>query len=128
MSVFVYLTPVRKMTCKHWCFTVSDLKMNLCGIIYTTQYRFFLFFLNVTNFHFSTDQLQFNQMSLIPPLPSILVNQSTQEMIMTHCLSSKIAPDTSDITCLSVYDYTALTFFTVLSAYALPLGLPVEQR
>lgn len=99
------------MTCKHWCFTVSDLKMNLCGIIYTTQYRFFLFFLNVTNFHFSTDQLQFNQMSLIPPLPSILVNQSTQEMIMTHCLSSKIAPDTSDITCLSVYDYTALTFF-----------------
>ncbi|XP_042080348.1 O-acyltransferase like protein-like [Haplochromis burtoni] len=49
------------------------------------------------------DQLQFNQMSLIPPLPSILVNQSTQEMIMTHCLSSKIAPDTSDITCLSGY-------------------------
>ncbi|XP_005456362.3 O-acyltransferase like protein isoform X1 [Oreochromis niloticus] len=48
------------------------------------------------------DQLQFNQMSLIPPLPSILVNQSTQEMIMTHCLSSKIGPDTSDITCLFV--------------------------
>ncbi|XP_030599191.1 O-acyltransferase like protein [Archocentrus centrarchus] len=48
------------------------------------------------------DQLQFNQMSLIPPLPSILVNQSTQEIIMTHCLSNKIAPDTSDITCLFV--------------------------
>lgn len=96
--------------------------------LYNTISLLSSFFLNVTNFHFSTDQLQFNQMSLIPPLPSILVNQSTQEMIMTHCLSSKIAPDTSDITCLSVYDYTALTFFTVLSAYALPLGLPVEQR
>ncbi|KAK1884399.1 O-acyltransferase like protein [Dissostichus eleginoides] len=35
--------------------------------------------------------LQFGQTSLIPPLPHILVNQSTQEMIMTHCLSA-IAP------------------------------------
>uniref|UniRef100_A0A3B5AGR7 Nose resistant to fluoxetine protein 6-like n=1 Tax=Stegastes partitus TaxID=144197 RepID=A0A3B5AGR7_9TELE len=38
-------------------------------------------------------------MSLVPPLPSILVNQSTQEMIMTHCLPQTIAPDASDVTC-----------------------------
>ncbi|KAM7392714.1 hypothetical protein PAMA_007710 [Pampus argenteus] len=48
------------------------------------------------------DRLQFGQMSLIPPLPPILVNQSTQELIMTHCLSNSIAPDASDVTCLSV--------------------------
>ncbi|GLD55444.1 nose resistant to fluoxetine protein 6-like protein [Lates japonicus] len=44
--------------------------------------------------------LQFGQMSLIPPFPSILVNQSTQEMIMIQCLSSTIAPDASGVTCL----------------------------
>ncbi|XP_022618569.1 O-acyltransferase like protein-like [Seriola dumerili] len=47
-------------------------------------------------------RLQFGQTSLIPPLPSILVNQSTQEMIMTHCLSRAIAPDASDVVCLFV--------------------------
>ncbi|XP_039635368.1 O-acyltransferase like protein isoform X2 [Perca fluviatilis] len=47
-------------------------------------------------------RLQFGQISLIPPLPQILVNQSTQEMIMTHCLSNNIAPDASDVTCLFV--------------------------
>ncbi|XP_047425961.1 O-acyltransferase like protein isoform X2 [Mugil cephalus] len=47
-------------------------------------------------------RLQFNQMSLIPPLPSVLVNESTQEMIMTHCLSSAVDPDASDVTCLFV--------------------------
>ncbi|XP_037608678.1 O-acyltransferase like protein [Sebastes umbrosus] len=47
-------------------------------------------------------RLQFGQMSLIPPLPPILVNQSTQEMIMTHCLPKTIVPDASDVTCLFV--------------------------
>ncbi|TNN85281.1 Nose resistant to fluoxetine protein 6 [Liparis tanakae] len=47
-------------------------------------------------------RLQMGQNSLIPPLPPILVNQSTQEMIMTHCLSNAIAPDASDVTCLVV--------------------------
>ncbi|CAJ1070709.1 O-acyltransferase like protein [Xyrichtys novacula] len=47
-------------------------------------------------------RLQYGQMSLIPPLPPILVNDSTQEMIMTHCLSNTINPDASDITCLFV--------------------------
>ncbi|XP_074547071.1 O-acyltransferase like protein [Halichoeres trimaculatus] len=47
-------------------------------------------------------RLQYGQMSLIPPLPHILANDSTQEMIMTHCLSSMITPDASDITCLFV--------------------------
>uniref|UniRef100_UPI0037E86879 O-acyltransferase like protein n=1 Tax=Semicossyphus pulcher TaxID=241346 RepID=UPI0037E86879 len=47
-------------------------------------------------------RLQYGQTSLIPPLPAILVNESTQEMIMTHCLSNTISPDASDITCLFV--------------------------
>ncbi|KAM8827474.1 O-acyltransferase like protein isoform 2-T2 [Spinachia spinachia] len=47
-------------------------------------------------------KLKFGPNSLIPPLPSILVNDSTQEMIMTHCLSNTIAPDASDVTCLFV--------------------------
>ncbi|XP_040915261.1 O-acyltransferase like protein [Toxotes jaculatrix] len=48
------------------------------------------------------EKLQLGQTSLIPPLPSILVNESTQEMIMIHCLSNTIAPDASDVTCLFV--------------------------
>ncbi|XP_031716129.1 O-acyltransferase like protein isoform X1 [Anarrhichthys ocellatus] len=47
-------------------------------------------------------RLQFGQNSFIPPLPPILVNNSTQEMIMTHCLSNSITPDASDVTCLFV--------------------------
>ncbi|KAM3599105.1 uncharacterized protein V6R79_000090 [Siganus canaliculatus] len=47
-------------------------------------------------------QLRFGLQSLIPPLPSILVNQSAQEMIMTHCLSNAITPDALDVTCLFV--------------------------
>ncbi|XP_068561716.1 O-acyltransferase like protein [Cebidichthys violaceus] len=47
-------------------------------------------------------RLQFGQHSLVPPLPPILVNHSAQEMIMTHCLSSAVAPDASDVTCLCV--------------------------
>ncbi|XP_073333655.1 O-acyltransferase like protein [Pagrus major] len=46
--------------------------------------------------------LHTDQMSLIPPLPPILINQSSQEMIMTHCLSNTSAPDASDVTCLFV--------------------------
>uniref|UniRef100_A0A8C5EYU3 O-acyltransferase like protein-like n=1 Tax=Gouania willdenowi TaxID=441366 RepID=A0A8C5EYU3_GOUWI len=49
------------------------------------------------------NKLQMDRMSLIPPLPSILVNDSTQEMFMTHCLSNTVYPDASDITCLSVF-------------------------
>ncbi|XP_042364974.1 O-acyltransferase like protein isoform X1 [Plectropomus leopardus] len=47
-------------------------------------------------------KLEFRKTSLIPPLPSILVNQSTQEMIMTHCLPNTISPSASDVTCLFV--------------------------
>ncbi|KAG8010776.1 O-acyltransferase like protein [Nibea albiflora] len=47
-------------------------------------------------------QLQFGQTSLVPPLPHILSNDSTQELIMTHCLSNAIDPDASDVTCLFV--------------------------
>ncbi|XP_041825612.1 O-acyltransferase like protein isoform X2 [Melanotaenia boesemani] len=49
-----------------------------------------------------SNRLQFNQMSLIPPLPSILINQSSQELIMTHCLSDTINPDASEVICLFV--------------------------
>ncbi|XP_069026572.1 O-acyltransferase like protein [Embiotoca jacksoni] len=48
------------------------------------------------------DKLQFGETSLVPPLPHILANQSAQEMIMTHCLSSAVSPDVSDVTCLFV--------------------------
>ncbi|KAM9338056.1 O-acyltransferase like protein [Symphorus nematophorus] len=48
-------------------------------------------------------KLKSGQMSLIPPLPPILANQSTdQEVIMTHCLSDSIAPDAADVICLFV--------------------------
>ncbi|KAF0031579.1 hypothetical protein F2P81_016134 [Scophthalmus maximus] len=47
-------------------------------------------------------RLQFGQMSLIPPFPSILVNQSNQQLIMTRCLPTRITPDASHITCLFV--------------------------
>uniref|UniRef100_A0A3P8TIP1 O-acyltransferase like n=1 Tax=Amphiprion percula TaxID=161767 RepID=A0A3P8TIP1_AMPPE len=63
-------------------------------------------------------RLRFGQTSLVPPLPSILVNQSTQEMIMTHCLPQTIAPDASDVTCfvccLMVAVPLAATLFTAI--------------
>lgn len=50
----------------------------------------------------TTGTLKSGHMSLIPPFPHILVNQSIQEIEMTHCVVNTIAPDASDITCLSV--------------------------
>ncbi|XP_056875368.1 O-acyltransferase like protein isoform X3 [Takifugu flavidus] len=44
--------------------------------------------------------LQMGGMSLIPPLPSILVNETTQELVSIRCLSSTIVPQASDIVCL----------------------------
>ncbi|XP_054613448.1 O-acyltransferase like protein [Dunckerocampus dactyliophorus] len=46
------------------------------------------------------DTFKYGHLSLIPPLPAILVNESTQDMIMTHCLSKTVNPDAADITCL----------------------------
>ncbi|XP_057674837.1 O-acyltransferase like protein [Corythoichthys intestinalis] len=57
------------------------------------------------------DTFKIGHTSLIAPLPSILVNESTQEMFMTHCLSDTVSPNASDITCM-------LVCFTML---ALPL-------
>uniref|UniRef100_A0A665WUI3 O-acyltransferase like n=1 Tax=Echeneis naucrates TaxID=173247 RepID=A0A665WUI3_ECHNA len=45
-------------------------------------------------------QLQLGQTSLIPPFPSILVNESTQQLSMTVCMSGINTPDASGITCL----------------------------
>ncbi|KAK2819266.1 hypothetical protein Q5P01_024827 [Channa striata] len=45
-------------------------------------------------------KLKLGKTSLIPPLPPLLVNESTQEIHMTHCLVSTIAPDASAVTCL----------------------------
>lgn len=67
-----------------------------------------------------TGKLEFGQNSLIPPLPSILVNGSTQEMIMTHCLSNTVAPDASDVICLSVYDQMCPFVSHLLYACVLP--------
>ncbi|XP_035039785.2 O-acyltransferase like protein [Hippoglossus stenolepis] len=47
-------------------------------------------------------RLQIGQTSLIPPFPSILVNQTAQALLMTHCLSNTISPDALDVTCLFV--------------------------
>ena len=99
--VFVFLTPVEKTMCKCWCCTVSDFKFCFLWTISFSRSNT-CFVLLVTYFTFLTGRLQFGQMSLIPPLPPILVNQSTQEMIMTHCLPNTIAPDASGVICLSV--------------------------
>ncbi|KAM4719439.1 O-acyltransferase like protein [Anableps anableps] len=48
------------------------------------------------------DRLQFNQKSLLSPLPPILTNQSFQEVIMTHCLADAVALDASGIACMCV--------------------------
>ncbi|XP_029024489.1 O-acyltransferase like protein [Betta splendens] len=45
-------------------------------------------------------RLNFGQTSLIPPLPAILVNQSTQEVCLANCLDNNFAPDASDVTCM----------------------------
>ncbi|CAB1445237.1 unnamed protein product [Pleuronectes platessa] len=47
-------------------------------------------------------RLQIGQTSLIPPFPSILVNQTAQALLMTHCLSNTVSPDAFDVTCLFV--------------------------
>lgn len=39
---------------------------------------------------------------MIPPLPSILVNETTQELVSIRCLSNTVVPGASDIACLSV--------------------------
>uniref|UniRef100_A0A3B5KSJ0 O-acyltransferase like n=1 Tax=Xiphophorus couchianus TaxID=32473 RepID=A0A3B5KSJ0_9TELE len=38
-----------------------------------------------------------NQKSLLSPLPPILTNQSSRELIMTHCMADAVALDASDI-------------------------------
>ncbi|XP_061589247.1 O-acyltransferase like protein [Cololabis saira] len=64
-------------------------------------------------------KLKFNQTSLVKPIPHILINQSSQEMIMTHCLADTFAPDASDITslfvcCVMIAVPLAATLFTAL--------------
>ncbi|XP_008422732.1 nose resistant to fluoxetine protein 6 [Poecilia reticulata] len=48
------------------------------------------------------DRLQLNQKSLLSPLPPILTNQSSWELIMTHCMADAVSLDASDITCMCV--------------------------
>ncbi|XP_053744262.1 O-acyltransferase like protein-like [Synchiropus splendidus] len=45
-------------------------------------------------------RLKFREISLIPPLPSVLINDSTQHVVGTHCLSKTVQPDPSGIACL----------------------------
>lgn len=49
-----------------------------------------------------TATLRIGRTPLIPPLPPILVNRSTQELVSIRCLSNNLVPDPSAITCLSV--------------------------
>ncbi|XP_070408475.1 O-acyltransferase like protein isoform X3 [Nothobranchius furzeri] len=65
------------------------------------------------------DRLQFNQMSLIPPLPPILTNESRQDMIMTHCLANRTELDASDVVsifvcCAMIAVPLAATLFTAM--------------
>uniref|UniRef100_A0A1A8BTV4 O-acyltransferase like n=1 Tax=Nothobranchius kadleci TaxID=1051664 RepID=A0A1A8BTV4_NOTKA len=65
------------------------------------------------------DRLQFNQMSLIPPLPPILTNESRQDMIMTHCLANTTELDASDVVsifvcCAMIAVPLAATLFTAM--------------
>lgn len=53
-------------------------------------------------FPFLSAKLQMGGMSLIAPLPSILVNETTQELVSICCLSNTVVPQASDIVCLSV--------------------------
>ncbi|XP_056146393.1 O-acyltransferase like protein [Lampris incognitus] len=48
------------------------------------------------------ETFQQGQMSLIPPLPPILVPRSTQGIFMTQCVSNTTTPDLSAATCLFV--------------------------
>ncbi|KAM9820673.1 O-acyltransferase like protein-like [Neosynchiropus ocellatus] len=45
-------------------------------------------------------KLKFRNNSLIPPLPSLLVNNSDQRVIWTTCLPRTVTPDASGIACL----------------------------
>ncbi|KAK7896535.1 hypothetical protein WMY93_021860 [Mugilogobius chulae] len=48
------------------------------------------------------DRLQLGHASLLPPIPSFLVNDSTQEVLLIHCVSDTVAPNFLDVTCLFV--------------------------
>lgn len=53
-------------------------------------------------FAFVSAKLQIGPTSLIPPLPPILVNASTQDLVSIRCLSNSVVPGASEIACLSV--------------------------
>ncbi|CAL9682101.1 unnamed protein product [Knipowitschia caucasica] len=48
------------------------------------------------------DKLQFGHLSLLAPFPSILVNDSRQEVLLTHCVTGNVAPNALEVTCLFV--------------------------
>ncbi|XP_053729627.1 O-acyltransferase like protein-like [Synchiropus splendidus] len=47
-------------------------------------------------------RLKVGEVSLIPPLPSIFVNESKLEVMSTYCLSNAADPDASGIACLVI--------------------------
>ncbi|KAM9820949.1 O-acyltransferase like protein-like [Neosynchiropus ocellatus] len=47
-------------------------------------------------------KLKFGEISLVPPLPAIFVNDSTQQVMSTHCLPSHVHPGASGIACLVI--------------------------
>ncbi|XP_055087649.1 O-acyltransferase like protein [Periophthalmus magnuspinnatus] len=48
------------------------------------------------------DMLKFGRASLLAPFPSILVNDSTQEVLLIHCVPDTVAPNMLEVTCLFV--------------------------
>ncbi|CAF97150.1 unnamed protein product [Tetraodon nigroviridis] len=58
-------------------------------------------------------KLQIGPTSLIPPLPLILVNESTQELVSIRCLSNILVPDTF-VCCVMVAIPLAATLLTAM--------------
>lgn len=85
-------TLAQRKRCRRWCCTVSDSRAQVGPVLSSHS----------PPFAFLPAKLQIGQTSLIPPLPPILVNESTQELVSIRCLSNILAPDASAITCLSV--------------------------
>ncbi|XP_072310919.1 O-acyltransferase like protein [Eucyclogobius newberryi] len=66
------------------------------------------------------DRFQFGRASLLAPFPSILVNDSTQEVLLTHCVPDTVAPNMLDVTflfvcCLMVAIPLAASLFTAIT-------------
>lgn len=100
--VFVFLTHVGKMMWSNWCSVVSVYQDRFSAYLSFSALGLFSHFPHMVPI-FPIERLQLNQKPLLSPLPPILTNQSSRELIMTHCMADAVALDASDIACMSVY-------------------------